>query len=52
MRNWRVWVLIDVAGNEIARGRKADVEKVWYTRYMYDGIRTDSLYRTEELLAN
>lgn len=50
MRNWRVWVLVDKDGKEIARGRKKDVVNASYHRYVYKHIFTDTLYRTNELL--
>ena len=50
MKNWRVWVLIDKDGKELARGRKKDVVNVLYPRYVYQHIFTDELYRTKELL--
>jgi len=49
-KNWRVWVLYDKDGNELARGRKKDVMGKWYVRCVYGGIFTDELYRTSELL--
>ena len=49
-RNWKVWILTDAEGNELARGRKSEVEKVAYKRYVYSHIFTDCLYRTSELL--
>ena len=50
MKNWKVWILTDKDGNELARGRKQDVIKVSYHRYVYGHIFTDCLYRTAELL--
>lgn len=50
MRNWRVWVLVDKDGKEIAKGRKKDVVNASYHRYVYKHIFTDTLYRTNELL--
>ena len=50
MKNWKVWILTDKDGNELARGRKKDVIKVMYPRYVYSHIFTDKLYRTNELL--
>ena len=50
MKNWKVWILTDAEGNELARGRKRDVLKVEYPRYVYEHIFTDCLYRTQELL--
>ena len=50
MKNWRVWVLTDKDGNELARGRKRDVTNVAYRRYVYQHIFTDHLYKTDELL--
>ena len=50
MKNWRVWVLTDKDGKELARGRKKDVINVAYGRYVYGHIFTDCLYRTDELL--
>ena len=50
MRNWKVWILVDKKGNELARGRKRDVLNVWYPRCVYGHIHTDTLYRTSELL--
>lgn len=50
MKNWKVWVLTDKDGKELARGRKKDVLDVAYTRYVYGHIFTDNLYRTNELL--
>ena len=52
MKNWKVWILTDAQGNELARGRKKDVIKVAYQRYVYQGIYSDNLYRTNELLNN
>ena len=49
MKNWKVWVLYDKDGKELARGRKKDVN-VCYSRYVYQHIFTDELYRTKELL--
>lgn len=50
MKNWRVWVLLDKDGKELARGRKQDVANVAYQRYVYQHIFDDCLYRTNELL--
>ena len=50
MKNWKVWILTDKDGNELARGRKKDVMSVLYPRYVYQHIFTDNLYRTSELL--
>ena len=50
MKNWKVWVLTDKDGNELARGRKKDVTNVAYRRYVYQHIFTDHLYKTDELL--
>ena len=50
MKNWKVWILTDKDGNELARGRKQDVCKVAYQRYVYCLIFTDNLYRTNEPL--
>lgn len=50
MKTWRVWVLTDKDGKELARGRKKDVCGVAYGRYVYQHIFTDNLYRTNELL--
>lgn len=50
MKNWKVWILTDKQGNELARGRKQDVVKVAYQRYVYGHIFTDQLFRTNELL--
>lgn len=50
MKNWKVWILTDKDGNELARGRKKDVVNVMYPRYVYSHIFTDKLYRTNELL--
>ena len=50
MKNWKVWILKDKDGNEVARGRKRDVLNVASQRYVYQHIFTDGLYRTEELL--
>lgn len=50
MKNWKVWILTDCNGNELARGRKCDVVKVAYGRYVYEHIFNDCLYRTAELL--
>lgn len=50
MKNWRVWILTDKDGNELARGRKKDVMNVAYGRYVYSHIFTDNLYQTSELL--
>lgn len=50
MKNWKVWILTDKNGKELARGRKKDVLAVEYPRYVYEHIFTDNLYRTNELL--
>lgn len=50
MKNWKVWLLTDKDGKELARGRKRDVMKVCSQRYVYGGIFTDNLYRTNEPL--
>lgn len=50
MKNWKIWILADANGNELARGRKNEVMAVAYQRYVYQHIFTDSLYRTNELL--
>ena len=50
MKNWKVWVLVDKNGNEVARGRKKDVVNTLYVRYTYEHIFSDSLYKTNELL--
>ena len=50
MRNWKVWILTDKEGKELARGRKKDVCNKLYHRYVYQHIFTDCLYRTNELL--
>lgn len=50
MTNWRVWILTDANGNELARGRKKDVTNVLYKRYVYGHIFDDCLYQTKELL--
>lgn len=50
MRKWKVWVLEDKNGIELARGRKRDVLNVSYARYVYGHIFTDNLYRTAQLL--
>lgn len=50
MKNWKVWILTDKDGKELARGRKKDVTDVLYQRYVYGHIFTDNLYRTSELL--
>lgn len=50
MKNWKVWILTDKDGNEIARGRKKEVVNKMYTRYVYGHIFTDCLYRTSENL--
>lgn len=50
MMTWKVWVLTDADGVELARGRKKDVVAVSYRRYVYQHIFTDCLYRTDELL--
>lgn len=50
MRNWRVWILTDCNGKELARGRKRDVMAVAYPRYVYGHIFNDCLYQTDELL--
>jgi hypothetical protein len=49
-KTWRVWILTDSKGKEIARGRKKDVLSVSYQRYVYCHIFDDCLYRTAELL--
>ena len=50
MKNWKVWILTDKEGKELARGRKKDVMDVLYQRYVYGHIFTDNLYRTSKLL--
>ena len=50
MKNWKIWVLFDKDGNELARGRKKDVLNLEYVRYVYEHIYTDSIYRTNEPL--
>ena len=50
IKTWRVWVLVDANGNELARGRKRDVMNVEYSRYVYQHIFTDCLMRTNERL--
>ena len=50
MKNWKVWVLVDKNGKELARGRKKDVTNVAYHRYVYQHIFDDCLYQTNELL--
>lgn len=50
MSKWKVWVLEDKNGVELARGRKKDVMNVSYARYVYGHIFTDNLYRTTQLL--
>ena len=50
MKNWRVWILTDSKGNELARGRKCEVIKVASERYVYRHIFDECLYRTSELL--
>ena len=50
MKNWKVWILTDVHGNEITRGRKKDVLDVAYRRYVYQHIFSDCFYRTNDLL--
>lgn len=50
MKNWKVWLLTDKDGKELARGRKRDVIKVLHQRYVYGGIFTDNLYRINEPL--
>lgn len=50
MKTWKVWILTDKNGKELARGRKKDVMAVASQRYVYQHIFSDNLYRTEELL--
>lgn len=50
MKNWKIWILTDANGNELARGRKCDVMAVASQRYVYQHIFTDNLFRTNELL--
>ncbi len=50
MKNWKVWKLYDKEGNLIAEGRKNKVLKTASERYVYCGIYSDKLYRTEENL--
>ena len=50
MMTWKVWVLTDADGVELARGRKKDVMAIASQRYVYQHIFTDCLYRTDELL--
>ena len=52
MKNWKVWVLKNKEGQVIAQGRKKDVVNKAYGRYVYQGIYTDTLYQTNELLKN
>ena len=52
MNNWKVWRLYDKDGNLIAEGRKRDVVRVAYARYVYGYIFTDELYRTNQSLAS
>lgn len=47
-RQFRVWILRDAEGNEIARGRKRDVVNVSYHRYVYQHIFTDVFYISDE----
>lgn len=49
-KNWKVWILRDKDGKELARGRKKDVLDVLYPRYVYGHIFTDKLYQTNEPL--
>lgn len=50
MKNWKVWILFDKDGNEIARGRHRDVVNASYFRYVYQFIFTDVLVKTDEPL--
>ena len=50
MKNWKIWILTDANGNELARGRKREVIAVASQRYVYQHIYNDCLYRTTELL--
>ena len=50
MKNWKIWVLTNQYGVELARGRKRDVVRVLHCRYVYGHIYTDCLYRTAEPL--
>ena len=50
MKNWKVWKLYDKDDNLLAEGRKNKVMKVASFRYVYCGIFTDKLYRTNENL--
>lgn len=53
MKNWKVWILKDKDGNVLAEGRKKDVMRVAYPRYVYQLIFTDTLYtRTDVTLAD
>ena len=50
MKNWKIWILTDRHGNELARGRKREVLKIASQRYVYQHIFDDCLYRTENPL--
>ena len=50
MKNWKVWILTDKNGNELARGRKRDVLAVASQRYVYQLIFDDCLYCTKSPL--
>jgi hypothetical protein len=45
---FKKWVLTDYKNNLIVEGRKKDVVKVMYQRYVYQHIFTDNLYKTNE----
>lgn len=50
MKNWKIWILTDRNGKELARGRKREVLKVASERYVYLHIFDDCLYKTENPL--
>ena len=50
MKNWKLWILTDKNGKELARGRKRDVLKVASERYVYQLIFDDCLYQTKSPL--
>lgn len=50
MKNWKVWVLKDVDGNVIIKGRKREVMQKAYERYVYMHIFTDMVVKTNKAL--
>lgn len=48
--NWRIWLLVDAKGNILAYGKKSEVERAGYPRYVYGHIFTDTLIQTRYFL--